>query len=304
MIKKILPKKFYKNLCRLYDFLRYLINLPRYYYLNSKFKKYKIYSEEQTIDLIIEKKLSLCRFGDGEIKWILGKKQQSFQDNNPLLSKRLLEVLTSNNKNILIGIPKQIQDISSLNISAKSFWVNFTVSLSKELFNLLNVDYNYCNASITRPYMDYKNKNVEYKFQNLKKMWNNREVVVIEGNFTRLGVNNDLFDNVKSLKRIICPSTNAFSKYNEILCEAKKIDSKKLILIALGPTATVLAYDLAMLGYQAIDIGHIDIEYEWFLKKAKKKCAVLGKYTNEANQETFNQFDNNKEYVNSIIKKI
>ena len=27
-------------------------------------------------------------------------------------------------------------------------------------------------------------------------------------------------------------------------------------LLALGPTATVLAYDLCKMGYQAVDIGH------------------------------------------------
>ena len=38
----------------------------------------------------------------------------------------------------------------------------------------------------------------------------------------------------------------------------------KLFILALGPMATVLAYDLARLGYRALDLGHIDIEYEWF----------------------------------------
>ena len=42
-----------------------------------------------------------------------------------------------------------------------------------------------------------------------------------------------------------------------------------LILLALGPTATVMAYNLAQKGYQAIDIGHIDIEYEWYRMGAK-----------------------------------
>ena len=51
----------------------------------------------------------------------------------------------------------------------------------------------------------------------------------------------------------------------------------KLILIALGPTATVLSYDLNKLGYQAIDIGHADIEYEWYLRKAKKKIPIKNK---------------------------
>ena len=60
-----------------------------------------------------------------------------------------------------------------------------------------------------------------------------------------------------------------------------KVNKNRLILIALGPTATILAYDLYKLGYQSIDIGHVDIEYEWYLRKAKKKIKIENKYVNE-----------------------
>lgn len=62
----------------------------------------------------------------------------------------------------------------------------------------------------------------------------------------------------------------------------KETDRESLVLIALGATATVLSYDLAREGYQAIDIGHIDIEYEWFLRNAKDSIPIDGKYVNEA----------------------
>ena len=39
---------------------------------------------------------------------------------------------------------------------------------------------------------------------------------------------------------------------------------EKLILLMLGPTAKVLGFQLSREGYQAIDIGHIDSEYEWY----------------------------------------
>ena len=55
-----------------------------------------------------------------------------------------------------------------------------------------------------------------------------------------------------------------------------------MIIMALGPTATVLAADFAMMNMQALDIGHIDIEYEWYLQGAKERVAIPGKYTNEA----------------------
>ena len=70
--------------------------------------------------------------------------------------------------------------------------------------------------------------------------------------------------------------------------------------MALGPTATVLAYDLAKEGYQAIDIGHIDIEYEWYLKNVDKKEKIDNKYTNEvANGDSVQDIEDS-EYQNQI----
>ncbi|WP_412176646.1 GT-D fold domain-containing glycosyltransferase [Bacillus sp. T3] len=51
------------------------------------------------------------------------------------------------------------------------------------------------------------------------------------------------------MKRIICPPTDAFAKYEEIMGEVCKQSNKKLVLIALGPTATILSYGLAKHGY-------------------------------------------------------
>ena len=80
--------------------------------------------------------------------------------------------------------------------------------------------------------------------------------------------------------------------------------SDRLILLALGPTATVLASYLANLGYQAIDIGHIDIEYEWFLSGAKEKSVICGKYTNEvANGREFTECTD-KKYLSQIVERI
>ena len=54
-----------------------------------------------------------------------------------------------------------------------------------------------------------------------------------------------------------------------------------MILITLGPTATILAYDLAMQGYQAIDFGQVDNEYEWFLRHATERIVIEGKSVSE-----------------------
>ena len=137
---------------------------------------------------------------------------------------------------------------------------------------------------ITRFYIEFKDKrHVPQYIKILKKIWNNKDILIIEGENTRIGVGNDLINNAKSIKRIICPTINAFDVYDKIINEIViKIKKQILILISLGPTATILAYDLSKMGYQAVDVGHIDIEYEWFLKNVTKKVIIRNKYVNEA----------------------
>ena len=73
-------------------------------------------------------------------------------------------------------------------------------------------------------------------------------------------------------------------------------------MIALGQTATVLAYDLHISGIRALDIGHIDIEYMWFLQGAKEKIAVAGKFVKEVEDQMDGEED--ADYLNQIVAKI
>jgi glycosyltransferase family protein len=116
---------------------------------------------------------------------------------------------------------------------------------------------------------------------------------------------NNLFNNTKSIKRIICPSINAFKVYDKIINTVLKYGEKRLILLSLGPTATVLTYDLYKLGYQSVDVGHIDIEYEWFLRNATYKIQIENKYVNEAdgNNYTFKVVQD-KNYYKQIVAQI
>ena len=77
------------------------------------------------------------------------------------------------------------------------------------------------------------------------------------------------------------------------------------MLLALGPTSTALSYDLYKLGYQVIDVGHIDIEYEWFLRKAKKRIPISNKYVNEVNGNKYKSGNfNDSKYYKEIISII
>ena len=45
-----------------------------------------------------------------------------------------------------------------------------------------------------------------------------------------------------------------------------KKKKNKVFICILGPTAKVLTYDLAMHGWQALDLGHIAKSYDWFMQ--------------------------------------
>lgn len=286
-------------------FINYLIISIKFN--KVKLKKFDIKSDVETIEKIVNEGCSIARFGDGEFKWILGIKQKSFQQDSDELSIRLEEVLKNiDNDLCLIGINDNLNSLKEYNIHAKYYWKDFLVKYHSQLYDLLP-DRQYVKSNITRPYMDYKNKNrkvVQDRFDNLRRIWNDKDVIIVEGEFTKLGIGNDLFNNCKSIKRIICPATDAFSKYNEIVSAVRKQNKNKLILMALGPTATVLAYDMSKEGYQCIDIGHIDIEYMWFLSGTKNKDEISGKYVNEACNNISEEYEIDEKYLNEIIFKI
>ena len=238
---------------------------------------------------------------------IFGRKI-GFQKRNKELSKRLYDVLQTNEKDLLIGMPDplNIENIVKFTDTTKKYWTKWIKNNIFKLILILNEKKTYYSSFITRFYILYKDKSKIFKYiEKLKKIWNKKDIVIIEGHQSRLGFNNSLFDNVKSIKRILCPSKNAFNIYNKILNVALKIEKNKLILLALGPTATVLAYDLYKAGFQVIDVGHVDIEYEWYLRNSTTITIIPNKYVNEAkngNKNIGNITDN--EYYNQIMETI
>ena len=279
------------------------------YYSNTEkiLDGFKIASQEETIEELLKGRKSIARFGDGEFDMIYGIGMK-YQKYNEKLSKRLKEVLFSNEEDLLVGIYDTInyKFVDKYVDFAQNFWRGWLKEYQFKLLKILSKNKQYYSTAISRFYIDFKDKSGTAEYvKKLKKLWDGRDVVIIEGEQSRLGVGNDLFDNMKSIQRIICPSEHAFEIYDKIYNEAIKVDKNKLILLALGPTATVLAYDLYKAGYQAIDIGHVDIEYEWFLRKATTKIKIDNKYVTEAKDGRTNIADvKDEKYQNEIIARV
>lgn len=297
-------------------FYHYIISVPllwvsslKYLLIKKMIVKPVFYQNDYVFNEIKNNKKSLSRFGDGEISWIFGESKGSFnQKNSKVLSEKLKEVIDSKNKNIFIAIPDFFEnDLKHYSLKRRISRNAHLASSYKKWGIIIDKDRKYADALITRVYLGLRNTDSEKLFSDWKNTWSDRNVVIIEGEQTRFGVGNNLLDNVRSLTRIIAPSENAFSKYDSILATTKKHSSDDtLFLISLGPTASILAYDLSILGHQAIDIGHLDIEYEWFLKKAKKKISIKGKYVNEAGGSSKEELSSEliNKYNSEIVEKI
>ena len=276
------------------------------YFFILLFHKFpKVATIEETIDKIINDNCSIARFGDGEIRAI-SNIDITFQKANEELAKRLKEIINSDNKDMLIGLPDVFtyQDIKN-SVRKRQLFYKKEIILHYNNYKIIRNDKKYYNTHISRPYLEYKDKsNSKTIFNRIRGIWSDRDIIIVEGEGSRLGIGNDLFENAKTISRILCPAMSAFEKYNDILEECKKVNKDKLFIIALGPTATVLAYDLTELGFQAIDIGHVDIEYEWFRMGTKEKVKVKGKFTNEVKGGQVVEKIKNDQYEKQIIKKI
>lgn len=296
MIIKEIAKYFVISIQNIYYRYKYLQFTRRF--------PLQILTDEETVDVILNSRKSVSRFGDGEFKVIFGA-GNGFQKPNEVLGKRLYEVLTSNMDNVLICIPRVLLSTEYCTADAANFWHHHVIINRNQWSSILSPSKTYGQASFTRFYMDYKDKSNSPKlFAHIKKIWDRKNILIVEGEHSCLGVGNDLFDNATSVKRLICPSQNAFDKYEEILSATLRFAKEDdLVLIALGMTATVLAFDLSKYNIQAIDIGHIDIEYEWMKMGTLEKCPVNGKAVQEVGYLPEDNFEN-QVYRNSIVYEV
>lgn len=273
--------------------------------LKPFYGKPKVWNSDKTIDYILSNKCSVSRFGDGEMSLMEGRNLK-FQNFNSEIQNRLKEVKSTDN--CLVCIP----DVFGKNLNKNmiisdeyKFWkysnIIFGGMWRKQFSKITPLG----DSLFTRFYLRYKDKSkVGDYIIKLKKLWDKRNVIIVEGYTSQVGVGNDILDNAKSIRRILCPNKNAFDYYESIYNSViENYNDGDLIILALGPTATVLAYDLSKKGIQALDMGHFDIEYEWYLAKTDIKIPVKNKHVNECNSMGMSPVDND-EYKKQIISTI
>lgn len=214
----------------------------------------EVRSEEETLRRV-SAGASIARYGDGEFKICRGGDAVA-QACTPTISRRLREILVESGS-CMVGIPNLNTDaVALMNDQKREFWTGHqwaSAFLSPRP---------YASAFITRPDSAPWIDTPEY-WRQVEALWLGRDVTLVRG--SSKGLSSEDLMGAGLITEIICPRQQAFAEYDAIV-ERVMASKTKRALLCLGPTATVLAVDLAGRGIHAIDLGHIAL----FLRKFRR----------------------------------
>jgi len=231
----------------------------------ADYQNLNVKDEYDTIHTILGRNASIGRFGDGELRICNGGRTKP-QPFDKKLKERLMEILTSDHFDFLIGVPRVLGRKDDY--PARKHWENF-FSQTKNLA-LLDPYKQYFSSFISRKESAPGIINKRY-WDLVGLIWQGRDIVVVQGDhyqFTDACELTDEFFCCCSVNQVLGPQRDAFAHYEEILKEVCKFPKDYLIVISLGCAATVLAYDLYEKGYQALDVGrlamhHVRVMEDW-----------------------------------------
>ncbi len=265
---------------------RICFNLPslkaKVFALFRKARPLRVLSSEETLERVLHERLSVARFGDGEWRIQRGG-SVGFQGADPALAKRLTALARHPSPRCLNCLPNIFDSLDGFTPAAASTWRRILRLQRAWIAQTFGGEYLYGDALISRFYIDTQDRTrANALVCAWQRLWQGREVLIVEGKHSRMGVGSDLFEGATTLQRILCPAVDAWNAYDAIREAVRRHGRDKLILLALGPTATLLAHDLSEDGYWAVDCGHLEVEYQWMLMGATEKVPIPNRWVNEA----------------------
>lgn len=261
-------KKFVKDVLAFIDYTLYRTGI--------KTCRIQVYSVDETIDELLHTNKSMIRFGDGEVTVIRGRSLK-LQQVKPEIVEGMKRLIGYQYDDMLVTIPDIFDDLSIYCKQSRQFWRDHLLFSRNEYEKYCNPNKKYYNTSISRFYCTFSDEektNCDRWIAKIRQIWKDRDVVVVEGERTHNGVGNDLLDTARSVERIIGPASDAYDKLDEIFESCKQYPKDRLFLVSLGVAAKFLTEKLFLEGYRALDIGNLDMEYEWYLQKADRKVPI------------------------------
>lgn len=258
-----------KLIKKIFEELDYLL-----YKYGIKKNHIRIHSVDETIDELLTTNKSMVRFGDGEIALIRGHSLK-LQKAEPEISEGLKPILAYSYDDLIVTIPEIFGDLNMYVKKSRDFWKDHLFFNRKIYRDYCNKDRIYYNTTISRFYCTLSDKTQSKGWiEKIKLIWKDKDIVVVEGERSHNGVGNDLFCHANSVERIIGPASDAYYAVDKIFEYCKKYPKDRLFLISLGVAAKFLTQKLFLEGYRVIDIGNLDMEYEWYLAGASEKTAI------------------------------
>ncbi len=222
------------------------------------YEDFKYLSYEETLDTIIDNDRSIVRFGDELFDMIqgiglyYGNWRQRY---DPLLAKRMKQVISSKNPKLLVCfnpefILKTKEEFKKEGIENQyQFWTNSKIFLK----NFYHKDVIYGSALCFTP-----KYNTTINYKKLQEYFLTKHIIIITSlvsrfNSMNLGITTTFIE---------APQSDAWQNYNEIkemleemLKELHRTKGNTLILVSMGSAAKVLVYDMTLAGYTAWDTG-------------------------------------------------
>lgn len=200
-----------------------------------------VIDELQTMLKVVKDRKNLARFGDGEIKMSEGEGYRR-QQGSSRLAEDLGEVLRSPHRDCLVGIP-------TMDPTGPKF-ANWDRHRARILKNL-SPKVTYYSAFVTRPDSAPWIETREYG-ELVTSIWYDRRAVVV---CERKG---SMFRAVRMAARSVihveCPHSGAYDVIDEL--HDKVLGFKPdVVVLSVGPSATILANRFAKEGVWAVDLG-------------------------------------------------
>lgn len=198
----------------------------------------KVLSEDDTLDLAIAGR-SLARYGDGELKVILGANCIS-QIYDQKLATEMANILKKSEA--LACIP------NSMAQGTKPAWLGYTRPEYARLYTNKVYGSSFVSRPDSAPWID----RTEY-WEKVNSIWKGKDVTLVIG--TERSLHKGSLPGAASIREVWGPRRDAYAEIDRI--EAEIGEPSGPVLLCLGCTATVLAERLAKKGVWAIDLGHI-----------------------------------------------
>lgn len=256
---------------RLYKFLRFVL---KYNISNKKISRARLFYHHNilnvmtpimTLEYLIKNKSSLVRIGDGEMYCLMNQMNNKTSNNNHcdrFIKDYLKQLMFIDHPNLVLGLLSPPNSAENYNLSRKYpknltlleyNWFRFYPGIKK----YINFDRIYGNASTFK----IKSQD-EVTYRLFSELIGNEDIVLVTSKNGLINPHHNLFYSAKSVNFIFVPHFHAHKEWNKYLDICKGFPKSSLFILSAGFLSKVLAVELTLNGYWAIDIGAVPVIYK------------------------------------------